>query len=306
MRKILGNFGNVIARPLLNTVPLFLLISAAFSLFVPGTAHAQIWVSSGFTTSPDGTQEIATCSTSAVNPATGQPSAAAADYNTFLASCSVTPSTGAVITSPQCSSGLYGAPYGNPAAQCSITFQPQPDITYTLNSRHALRFMDAPLGTVCGPPGYNVPGFFLFCFSDPLGYYSMNPNAVPPASYWPVIPPFPSTNASNTNNVTCGARGGVCAPQNIPFHYCLQGYYGFGTPICQVEITAPQVWDLARTSAVWTPKCPDVVNGSVPKPNPGGSPNINATFTPNFGFTLVQAEQVCNFVNFDWQQTITS
>ena len=134
MRKILGNFGNAFVGPLLHTVPLFLLISAAFYLALPENAHAQIWVSSGFTTSQDGTQEIATCSTSAVNPATGKPSPAAADYNLFYASCDVTPSTGAVITSPQCPSGSRGlAPgsssSGNPTGQCSITFQPQPGIT---------------------------------------------------------------------------------------------------------------------------------------------------------------------------------
>lgn len=73
MRKFLGRFEIVTARPLLNTIPLFLLIPAAFFLFAPEAAHSQIWVSSGFTTSPDGTQEIATCSTSAVNPATACP-----------------------------------------------------------------------------------------------------------------------------------------------------------------------------------------------------------------------------------------
>jgi hypothetical protein len=30
------------------------------------------------------------------------------------------------------------------------------------------------------------------------------------------------------------------------------------------------------------------------------------TFTPNLGFTLAQAAQLCGFIEFDWQQTITS
>jgi hypothetical protein len=51
--------------------------------------------------------------------------------------------------------------------------------------------------------------------------------------------------------------------------------------------------------------CSSVINGSVPKP-PGGGTSISTTFTPNFGFTLAQAAQLCGFIEFDWQQTITS
>ena len=320
MRKILGSFENVIARPLLNPVLLFLLIPVSLPLFVPGTAHAQIWASSGFIVTPGtpvymtgfsytpgGLTETATCSTSAVNPATGQPSPAAAGYSDFLASCSVTPSTGAVITSPQCPLGPHtteGAPSGNPTGGCSIDFQPEPDVTYTINSIHALRFFDAPLGTVCGPTGFNVPGFFEFCFSDPLGYYSMNPNAIPPNSYWPTMPTYTGVSsyvkllADNTVDVTCAAMG-TCAPQNIPYHYCSSGFSLFGTDICtSTIIVAPQQWDVARTSEPWQVQCSDVVQGSVAPvlsgsiwSLSGGMTEISATFTPNFGFTLAQAEK---------------
>ena len=289
----------------------FSVIFAAFFLAAPETAYAQIWVSSGFNVTPSspstpgGQTETATCSTSAVNPTTNQPSPAAADYRTFLASCAVTPSTGDVITSVQCPGGSNGSvhnyPYGNPTGQCSITFQPQPNVTYTLNSTHALEFNIDPLDTYCGqwlaPSGT--------CFSDPLGYYLMDPNAADP---WPPLPTFPGTlpnssaPAMNTVNETCSARGGVCAPQNLPYHYCKSGVFG----ICGNSIFAPEYWDLAQTSQPWQVRCADVLKNSVPTPNPGGGPNIDATFTPNFGFTLAQAEQVCGFINFDWQQTVTS
>jgi hypothetical protein len=51
--------------------------------------------------------------------------------------------------------------------------------------------------------------------------------------------------------------------------------------------------------------CSSVINGSVPKPLSGGT-EIRATFTPNLGYTLGQAAQLCGFTGWDWQQTITS
>ena len=262
-------------------------------------------MSSEFTVAPDGNQEIATCSTSVVNPnnPAQPPPTAAADYR-FLAYCKVTPSVGAVIHSAQCPAGTPGAS-GNPTAQCSVTFEPQPNVTYTINSNHYLTFAVASLGTVCGQPL-----FYEFCFSDPLGYYSMNPSAPDP---WPAVPVYPSANASNTVDETCGAGGGTCTPQNIPYQYCLSGFLGFGVPICTDSIYARQFWPLAQTSAIWTPKCADVIQGSVTAVNPPIAPTsydegcrINATFTPNFGFTIAQAAQVCGFTNFDWQQYITA
>jgi len=215
-----------------------LLISAAFLLAPPEAANAQIWVSSEFTVAPDGDHEIATCSTSAVNPNNPNqpPSAAAADYNTFLASCTVTPSTGTAITSAQCPGGANGSvfnfPYGNPTGQCATTFQPQPNVTYTLNSTHALEFNLDPIGTDCGQ-------FLLAaCFSDPLGYY---------AYPWPAFPSYPNDTASISVDETCSARSGSCTPQNIPS----EEEISFG-----VFIDAPEYWYLAQTSAAYSCNLP--------------------------------------------------
>lgn len=119
--------------------------------------------------------------------------------------------------------------------------------------------------------------------------------------------------AINTVNETCSARGGVCTAQEIPYQYCASGFVINGIVICNNLINAPNIWDLAQTSEPWQVKCSDVVQGSVVPvayatpltvgPNKGST--ITATFTPNFGFTLAQAAQVCGFTNFDWQQLIT-
>jgi hypothetical protein len=52
--------------------------------------------------------------------------------------------------------------------------------------------------------------------------------------------------------------------------------------------------------------CSSVINNSVPKPNPGGSPTVFAYFTPQFGNTLAEAAKLCGFIEFDWQSLITS
>ncbi len=322
MRKFLGKWR--------RTPSHLLLIVAYIFLYLSVVAHAQIWVTSGFLVTPStplgvsqitftpGSQtESAICNTSAVSPTTGQPSPAAADYRTFLASCSLSGSYGSVFTFAQCPGGAKGSvlnyPYGNPTGQCSTEFTPQPGVTYTLTSTHALEFNLDPYGTICGQGSQWDGGF---CFSDPLGYYAMNPGASNP---WPPMPTYTgvSSNVSllamNTVDETCGARGGLCAPQDIPSQYCLSGFTLFGISICSNSIGAPEYWYLAQTSEPWQVKCSDVVQGSV-TPLPGGSEaslsgaptNISATFTPNFGYTLAQVEQVCGFSNFDWQQTITS
>ena len=249
MRKLLGKLGGAIAGPFLRVVPLLLLIPAAFLLALPEAARAQIWVSSGFTVTPGGLTETATCSTSAVNPnnPAQPPSAAAADYNQFVAYCKVTPSVGAVIHSAQCPAGSRGAS-GNPTAQCSVTFEPQRDVTYTVNSNHYYLFAVDPLGTVCGQPL-----FYEFCFSDPLGYYSMNPSAPDP---WPAVPNYPTDTASIAENETCTAGGGTCTPQNIPYLYCLSGFTVFGVGICTDGIIARQSWPLAQTSAAYSCNLP--------------------------------------------------
>ena len=50
--------------------------------------------------------------------------------------------------------------------------------------------------------------------------------------------------------------------------------------------------------------CTDIINNSVPKP-PGGGTYITASFTPNYGYSLAEAAQICGFKAFDWIQTIT-
>jgi hypothetical protein len=58
--------------------------------------------------------------------------------------------------------------------------------------------------------------------------------------------------------------------------------------------------------------CSTIINNSVPNPpNLGGSGLLNGyttiitTFTPNSGYTLQQAAQLCGFTAFNWVQTIT-
>lgn len=50
--------------------------------------------------------------------------------------------------------------------------------------------------------------------------------------------------------------------------------------------------------------CTSALNNSVPKP--AGGADVSTTFTPQGGLTLAQAAQACGFVEFDWQQTITT
>lgn len=52
--------------------------------------------------------------------------------------------------------------------------------------------------------------------------------------------------------------------------------------------------------------CTTVINNALTGPNGAGSQTISASFTPKLSFTLAQAAQLCGFVDFDWQQTITS
>jgi hypothetical protein len=55
--------------------------------------------------------------------------------------------------------------------------------------------------------------------------------------------------------------------------------------------------------------CAAILDKSVPQPalgGPRGNTDISATFTPNDGYTIAQAEEVCGYFAFDWQQTITS
>lgn len=186
-----------------------------------------------------------------------------------------------MITSPQCPGGATGSvlqyPYGNPTGECYVDFTPLPGITYTVNSTHALEFKLDPVGTQCGQTGSAA------CFSDPLGYYKYP---------WPSIPTYTgaiSPSEANVVNEPCSATGS-CTSQNIP---SLAG-----------GVQAPEYWYLAHTSQPWKITCDDVTNGAVGVQASG--PNICATFTPNYGLSLAQAEQVCGLQNFDWVQHITA
>lgn len=50
--------------------------------------------------------------------------------------------------------------------------------------------------------------------------------------------------------------------------------------------------------------CTTLINNALQTQVQGA--NICATFTPNQGYTLAQAEQLCNFKNFDWIQQVTT
>ena len=276
-----------------------------FSL-VPESALAQVWISSGFQPAPagpNGQQNLTGyCNTSAVNPATGQTSPTAGDYEGFVASCDVTTSTtpAQTITFPQCPywgwgsyNGLPGD-YGNPQGECSYTFPVQPGVTYTINAQHYVKLY-AEFATYTGECSA-IPSFMAYwCFDDPEGYVitrlfhfvtanttsssiTQQVNGSPTTSYYPYYPWF--------------------APDDM------QGQYS-------TFIENP-VEGVASSSAQW-PTCADVVKGSVTYvlggtalSLSGDATNISATFTPNFGFTLAQAAKICGFVEFDWQQTITS
>lgn len=80
------------------------------------------------------------------------------------------------------------------------------------------------------------------------------------------------------------------------------GTVNFITPIAANGGTGFFSLENALNSAT---ACSSVLNNAVPKPAGGGTV-ISTTFTPNLGFTLAQAAQLCGFLEFDWQQTIRS
>jgi hypothetical protein len=127
MRKLLGKWG-AIPGPLPYAATLLLLITSSFLFTMPATAHAQIWISSGFKAAADGVNEIAFCRTSAVDPNTMASTPAAADYKSFAAACTVTPSTGAAITSTQCPKG---DPYFNPKG-LTCRWEPDRGVRYSI------------------------------------------------------------------------------------------------------------------------------------------------------------------------------
>jgi hypothetical protein len=183
MRKLLGKLGGTIPGPFPHAVTLFLLILTAFFFAVPETGNAQVWVSSGFKAGSDAQHMTAYCSTSAVNPVTGETSPTAADYWLFTTACMVTASTGATFTNQNC---YYGEDFepsqaylGNPTGICTIDFQPVPGVEYTINSGHWLWFIDMGWGiSNCNSiPTYN--DISTVCFSDPEGFFAYPPKSTP-------------------------------------------------------------------------------------------------------------------------------
>jgi hypothetical protein len=182
---------------------------------------------------PGAQTETAYCSTSAVNPATGQNSPAATDYNEFFVYCTVTPSDGsAIIKSTQCPAGYPGylpagsSAGGNPTGQCSFTFQPKPAVTYTINSRHGLQF-----GTLSDcPSAPTIGGGFAWCYVDPGGFWA--------STYASGIPTYTTQSSSVTQEVTYPGPA-----QDIP-------YWGIG------QYTSSQDSSVASSSAKWAASCP--------------------------------------------------
>jgi hypothetical protein len=80
------------------------------------------------------------------------------------------------------------------------------------------------------------------------------------------------------------------------------GTVNFITPIAAKGGTGFFSLENALSSAT---ACSSVLNNAVPKPTGGGT-EISTTFTPNLGYTLAQAAQLCGFIEFDWRQTIRS
>lgn len=80
------------------------------------------------------------------------------------------------------------------------------------------------------------------------------------------------------------------------------GRVNFITPIAAHGGTGYFSLEYAISSAT---ACTSVLNKSLSKPAGGGT-QIQATFTPQLGYSLAQAAKLCGFIEFDWQQTITS
>ena len=79
------------------------------------------------------------------------------------------------------------------------------------------------------------------------------------------------------------------------------GTINFIVPIAARGGTAYFSLEEAISSAT---SCSSVINNAVHHTVNGTE--ISATFTPNSGYTLAQAAQLCGFTDFNWQQTVTS
>ncbi len=84
-------------------------------------------------------------------------------------------------------------------------------------------------------------------------------------------------------------------------NYLSDGIVNFITPISPNG--GSSYFSLAALISSGT-ACSDLLNNALTPPV-GGSTSIAASFTPNNGYSLANAAQVCGFTNFNWQQLIT-
>jgi hypothetical protein len=81
-----------------------------------------------------------------------------------------------------------------------------------------------------------------------------------------------------------------------------------GTPTAGGNLTVTvQVTDSVGATAsqainLTIATCTTVLNGAVAEPSVSVT-EISTSFEPNFGYTLAQAAQICNYSEFDWRQT---
>jgi len=223
---------------------------------MPETGNAQLWVSSGFKPGPDAQHMTAYCSTSAIDPATGNVSPTATDYESFYASCSVTSSTGDTFTNPsptcsnpgaylgwpgQPSNGTQANPWDNiadPTGICKIDFTVQQGVQYTLNSVHWMLFNQNENGAsyyFCNP--YNTSSTCNF-WLDPEGFMIL------PLKFGPY---FSTKETSIVQEIT-GSMTGTGVNQIFPFVSCSDGQ---NIPSCDFN----GIWQIASTSAQYS-VCP--------------------------------------------------
>jgi hypothetical protein len=224
------------------------------------SAHAQVWVSSGFKPGSDAQHETAYCSTSAIDPKTGQVSPAATDYPWFVASCSVTSSTGTTFTnsSPSCinpwilSNGTFSlGGIATPTAICSIDFPTQTGVEYTINSLHFIGFneLDGAGMYIC-----NTSSAFMVCnvWSDPEGFMAL------PLKFGPS---FSTLGSSIVQEIT-GSMTGTGVSQSFPD---VEQEFNVPYPLCCFG----EIWQIASTSAQYPQlnavitDTSDIMNGNV-------------------------------------------
>ncbi|MFZ1086963.1 MAG: hypothetical protein WAN35_18520 [Terracidiphilus sp.] len=283
-------------RPFLRISMIFLLLFAAFFLGMTESANAQVWVSSGFKPGSDAKHETAYCSTSAIDPATGQISPAATEYEVFSVGCIVTASTGAtftILSNQSCTTAPFNylyfgdAPFGqlysgNTMETCNIDFQPLPGVEYTINSVHWLSFYTAPQPPLYTPCSTSTDYMWCGVYSDPQGYMIL------PLKFGPVF----STLGSNIVQEITGSMTGTGVDQNFPLVAAINdpSYLNSFGGSWQIASTSAQY---IQTSAIITDTS-DIMNGNVTvkltaPAGTTGELNLDFNGSDNSGLQLSQA-----------------